>query len=411
MRDVKKLKLAIEKNLIQPMEKISLVDLVDSFVEYAYASGASDVHIHPESDGIRLRFRIDGLLQDIFEKGKVSQTLHQEIITRIKVMSGLRTDEHLSPQDGRFKINVKDFGDIDVRVSIMPTYHGENAVLRILAESHSYTLNDLGFSEKDFAKVERAIKRPYGMILANGPTGSGKTTTLYTILKELNNPQLSIITIEDPIEYSLAGTTQTQVNAKSGLTFASGLRSILRQDPNIVMVGEIRDDETASISVNAALTGHLVLSTLHTNDSATTFPRLIDIGVPPFLIASTVNIAMGQRLIRKICEACKTERTLTDADKKSIADMVPESLITSKVFYVGKGCDKCNSTGYSGRIAIRELLEVDDDIRELVAKRASAQEIKNTAIKNGMTTMLMDGAEKASKGITTLEEVIRIIHE
>ena len=274
-------------------------------MEYAYSARASDLHIEPQNETVRIRFRIDGLLRDIFEDVKIFKTLQQEIISRIKVISGLRTDEHLLPQDGRFKVKIKDVGDIDIRVSIMPTYYGENAIMRLLAETQTFSLGNLGFSAEDLKKVHRSIRKPYGMILANGPTGSGKTTTLYTILKELNKPEVSIITIEDPIEYSLDGTTQIQVNTKSGLTFANGLRSILRQDPNIIMVGEIRDPETANIAVNAALTGHLVLSTLHTNDVATTFPRLIDMGVPPFLVASTLNVAMGQRLVRMICQACK----------------------------------------------------------------------------------------------------------
>ena len=291
----------------------------------------------------------------------------------------------------------------------MPTYYGENAIMRILAETQSFHMEDLGFVQSDLDKVKKAIKKPYGMILANGPTGSGKTTTLYTILRELNRPEVSIITIEDPIEYSLPGTTQIQTNSAVGLTFANGLRSILRQDPNIVMVGEIRDQETAGIAVNAALTGHLVLSTLHTNDAATTFPRLIDMGVPPFLVASTVNIAMGQRLVRTICPDCRKERKLSAEEERSLKEILPE--LPSSKFYKGEGCANCNHTGYQGRIGVREVMETNDEIRKLIMNRADAREIKNAAVRNGMMTMIQDGVSKAAQGLTTLEEVLRIIHE
>ncbi len=410
MRDIKTLELAIERQLIKPLEDISIVNLVDMFVEYAFVSGASDVHIQPERDSVRIRFRVDGILKDIFEKIRVSRDLHQEIISRIKVMSGLRTDEHLSPQDGRFRSHIETVGDVDVRVSIVPTYYGENAVFRVLAQTQSFDLKDLGFRPEDLIKVEKAIKRPYGMILANGPTGSGKSTTLYTILKQLNAPGTSLVTIEDPIEYSLDGATQIQVNAQSGLTFGTGLRSILRQDPNIVMVGEIRDGETAGIAVNAALTGHLVLSTLHTNDAATTFPRLIDMGVPPFLVTSTVNIAMGQRLVRKLCQKCKKERVLTKEEIKSIEEIIPEITEQGRKFFIAEGCDNCNG-GYSGRVGIREVLEVNNEIRKLIVGRGTAQEIKAAAVANGMTTMLKDGIAKASEGLTSIEEIMRIINE
>lgn len=412
MRDIKSLKVLIEKQLVQPPEKVSIVNLIDLFIEYAYTSRASDLHIEPEVETVRIRFRIDGILYDIFEKIKISKALHQEIVSRIKVISGLRTDEHLLPQDGRFKARVEGFGDIDIRVSIMPTYYGENAVMRLLAETRTFTLEDLGFPPKDLGLVERAIQKPYGMILANGPTGSGKTTTLYTILKKLNRPEVSIIAIEDPIEYSLIGTTQIQVNSQVGLTFANGLRSILRQDPNIIMVGEIRDQETAGIAVNAALTGHLMLSTLHTNDAATTFPRLIDMGIPPFLVASTVNIAMGQRLVRTVCQLCKEERTLTQTELKSLGELIPEvAADKARKFFIGKGCAACGQTGYQGRTGIREVLEINEEIRQLIMNRANASQIKEAAVRNGMTTMIKDGLEKAMKGLTTLEEVLRIIHE
>ncbi len=412
MRDTSLLKVEIEKVLVQPVNKISVVDLIDLFVEYAYSLRASDVHIEPAEQAVRIRFRIDGLLQNIFRNIALDAILHSEIISRIKVLAGMRTDEHNTPQDGRFKVRIEGLGDINVRVSVMPTHYGENAILRILAEAQKFSLEDLGLSQKDLQKVERAIQKPYGMILANGPTGSGKTTTLYTILKRLNREEVSIITVEDPVEYSLEGATQVQIYEQVGFTFSSGLRSILRQDPNIIMVGEIRDQETATIAVNAALTGHLMISTLHTNDSATTFPRLIDMGVPPFLIASTVNIVMGQRLVRTICQECKTERVLTPKELKSAGELVPDIVKDKiKTFYTGKGCAACNKTGYQGRIGIREVLEINEEIRQLIMNRAGVTQIKEAAVRNGMTTMIRDGLDKAQQGLTSLEEVLRIIHE
>jgi len=410
MRDINLVKEGIEKQLALKPEKVSIVELVDLFVEFAYTARSSDIHIEPADDKVRIRFRTDGVLHDIFDK-PVSKELHQEIITRIKVLSGLRTDEHSLPQDGRFKVVVEGLGDIDVRVSILPTRYGENSIMRILAETQSFDLEDLGLLPEDLERVKKAISKPYGMILANGPTGSGKTTTLYTILKRLNRPEVSVITLEDPVEYGMTGATQVQTNSQIGLTFASGLRSILRQDPNIIMVGEIRDQETAGIAVNAALTGHLVLSTLHTNDAATTFPRLTDMGVPPFLVASTVNIAMGQRLVRTICKDCKKERELTDAEIKSVNEVILDVGKKQRVFYVGAGCKTCDGTGYKGRVGIREVLEINEEIRQLIMSRASAQQIKDAAVRHGMTTMLQDGMKRAIEGQTTLEEILRIIHE
>jgi len=412
MATTKSLKLQIEKQLLKPLEGVSIINLVDLFVAYAYESRASDVHIEPSSERLRVRFRIDGVLHDIFENIAISKELQQEIVSRIKVLSGLRTDEHSTPQDGRFKAKAEGTTGIDIRVSILPTHYGENVVMRVLAGTKDFQLEDLGFSENDLHRVKRGMKRPFGMILANGPTGSGKTTTLYTILKQLNIPDVSIVTIEDPVEYSLEGTTQVQANNQVGLTFASGLRSILRQDPNIIMVGEIRDQETAGIAVNAALTGHLLLSTLHTNDAATTFPRLLDMGVPPFLVASTVNMVMGQRLIRTLCQTCKVERKISKEEFESLSELIPDlKKRRAMKFYTAPGCAECNQTGYLGRTGIREVLEVNEDLRKLVMARASAAEIKDAARANGMTTMLEDALRKAEAGLTTIEEVIRIIHE
>jgi len=398
----------IEKELKAKPEEISIIRLVDALIAHAFEARASDIHIDPEEGRVRIRLRVDGVLHDAFILPK---TIQSEVITRIKVLSGLRTDEHQAAQDGRFKIPIENVGYVDVRVSIAPTYYGENSVLRILSERTQLSLKELGFSDRDFAIVEKAVKKPYGMILATGPTGSGKTTTLYSIIKELNTAEISIITIEDPIEYSINGIDQIQVNAQTGLTFAQGLRSILRQDPNIIMVGEIRDEETAGIAVNAALTGHLLLSTIHTNDSATTLPRLLDMGIEPFLIASTVNIAIGQRLVRKICSNCRVEKKLNDAEFNSLKEVIrPELFKNSRNFFEGKGCAVCED-GYEGRVGIYEVLEVADIIRELIMKRANSNIIQEEAVKEGMTTMLEDGFNKALKGITTIEEVLRIIHE
>ncbi|HEV8677449.1 MAG TPA: GspE/PulE family protein, partial [Candidatus Paceibacterota bacterium] len=334
------------------------------------------------------------------------------IITRIKILSNLRTDEHQAAQDGRFRVQVGD-APIDVRVSITPTYYGENAVLRLLAQqAEEFTLESLGFSEENKAKIRDAVRKPHGMILATGPTGSGKTTTLYTLLKQLNTKTVSIITIEDPVEYAVEGVSQIQINPRSGLTFGSGLRSILRQDPNIIMVGEIRDSETASIAVNTALTGHLILSTLHTSDAATTLPRLLDMGVDPYLVASTVNVAIGQRLVRRICGHCKEAYALTPAQAESLASQLfPGQLADMPQFYRGRGCEECDGTGYSGRIGIHEVMVLGPEIREAILKKVSAANLREIAKKNGMTPLFADGFMKAEAGKTTIEEVLRTVRE
>lgn len=399
----------VEKVIKLAHDQIPIIDLVDNIVGDASQSRASDIHIDPAEKKVVIRFRVDGVLHDIYELPKEVQS---EIITRIKVLSGLRTDEHQAAQDGRFRLNIEGL-NVDVRVSIAPTYYGENGVLRLLAEkAEAYTLEAMGFRGKDLEKVTRNIHKPYGMILATGPTGSGKTTTLYTVLKMLNTKEVSIITIEDPVEYAIEGIEQIQVNPRTGLTFADGLRSILRQDPNIVMVGEIRDEEAAGIAVNAALTGHLLLSTIHTNDAPTTLPRLLDMGIEPFLIASTVNAAIGQRLVRKICQECKTKKEVTPEQLQSLgAVLSPKILDDNRTFYYGAGCDVCDHSGYKGRIGIFEVLEMDDELRSAMLRNADSSEIKRIAIKNGMTPMFEDGFQKAVEGLTTLEEILRVKHE
>lgn len=411
MSDVNQVqKATIEKELSSKTGAVSIINLVDSLIEYAYNSRASDIHIDPETDRVRFRLRIDGVLHDIFSFPK---RIQQEVITRIKVLSGLRTDEHQAAQDGRFRATLKNIGYVDVRVSIAPTYDGENCVMRLLTEqAKAGSYEELGMDAHDLERVKAAVARPYGMILATGPTGSGKTTSLYTIIKNLNTPEVSIITIEDPVEYAIGGIEQIQVNPRTGLTFAAGLRSILRQDPNIIMVGEIRDEETAGIAVNAALTGHLLLSTLHTNNAATSLPRLMDMKIEPFLIASTVNVVIGQRLVRRICPDCKEKKVVTDAEFKSLTDSIPVKLLDgNREFFIGKGCDKCDHNGYRGRVGIYEVLPMENEIRDAVMKRVNTDVIEVIAKKNGMTTMLEDGFRKALAGLTTIQEVLRVIHE
>ncbi len=391
---------------------VSIISLVDGIIEEAQILRASDIHIDPCEKDVKARFRIDGVLQDAYS---IPKEIHSEIITRIKVLAGLRTDEHQTPQDGRFRIIMETGIPLDIRVSIAPVFYGENAVLRLLSEhAENLTMKNLGLSSENLSKIERAIKNPYGMILSTGPTGSGKTTTLYTILKVLRTPEVSIITIEDPIEYSIEGINQIQVSTRTELTFANGLRAIFRQDPDVIMVGEIRDRETAGLAVNTALTGHLLLSTLHTNDAATTLPRMLDLGLEPYLITATVNIVIGQRLVRKICDTCRGKYSPSKLEIKSISEIkgVPSLLIEkTKDLSKGKGCDQCNGSGYHGRIGIYEVIEVNDAIRAAMLSRCSSVEIRKIAQEQGMITMIEDGIRKAIDGITTIEEVLRVVHE
>jgi len=391
--------------------ELPIVKIVDTIIEYAYENHASDIHIEPFEDREVIRFRIDGVLHDVLELPK---NIHDLIITRLKIMSKLRTDEHRAAQDGRIEVDIKK-EKLDLRVSVIPITEGEKIVMRLLSErTRRFSLEDLGFSKKDYEKVRAAANKPYGMILATGPTGSGKTTTLYSILKQLNRREINIATIEDPVEYDMEGVNQIQVNPRTNLTFAKGLRSIIRQDPDVIMVGEIRDIETAGIAVNAAMTGHLVLSTLHTNDAPTTLPRLLDMEVEPFLVASTVNVAIGQRLVRKICTRCIESYILKgsklDTLKKEIdfEKLLGKKKITPLRLYQGKGCKYCNDSGYSGRIGIFEVMEISDNIKTMIMERKNSEEIKDQAIKEGMTTMISDGLQKALTGVTTIEEVLRV---
>ncbi len=386
-----------------------IIILVDQLISYAYTSRASDIHIEPGSTLSLVRYRIDGILRDIVT---VPRDLHERIVTRIKVLSKLKTDEHQSAQDGKMQVAFEQ-ETVDIRVSIVPVTEGEKIVLRILSQrSRAYSLKDLGFSEDDLRKVESAYNKPYGMILATGPTGCGKTTTLYAILKILNRRDINIMTIEDPVEYEIPGINQIQVNPKTNLTFASGLKSIVRQDPNVILVGEIRDEDTADIAINASMTGHLVLTTLHTNDAATAVPRLFDMKVEPYLVASTVTVVIAQRLVRKICVRCRYSQI---TNVKELLTKLPPAIVKEHFHakreirvYVGKGCDVCQGSGYVGRVGIFEILVVNDSLRKAITDRKDSSIIKALAAKSGMKTMYDDGIEKVKQGITTVDEVTRV---
>ncbi len=386
--------------------------IVDLLLHSAVDETASDIHIEPGETDSLVRYRIDGILHDVLHFSKV---LHSQVVSRIKVLANLRTDEHLAPQDGKMRIRYED-ESVDIRISIIPMVEGEKVVMRLLVSHFRvFSFADLGMEEDAVAKVTAALHRSYGMILSTGPTGSGKTTSIYAMLKTLNVREKNITTIEDPVEYRVKGVNQIQVNPKTNLTFASGLRSILRQDPNIIFVGEIRDSETAGIAINAALTGHLVVSTLHTNDAATSLPRLTDMHIEPFLVASSVNLIIAQRLVRKICDYCRVSTTITEAElQKSLpAAVIAKHYIPSGAnkeirVYKGQGCKNCHFTGYAGRVGIFEILEVSKEIRKLITERKDSDMIAQKAIEEGMMTMLDDGLQKVSKGITTIEEILRV---
>lgn len=414
-----------DENLKKLAENLPIVRIVDTLLEYAIFESASDIHIEPEEKDIIARYRVDGILRTVMTLPK---NVQPGIIARIKILANLKVDEHRLPQDGRFKISAKEY-KVSFRVSIIPTFDGEKIVMRLLSEkAQVLTLEQLGLQPSALDTVKRNITKPHGMILVTGPTGSGKTTTLYTVMNILNTPEVNIMTIEDPIEYRMPRVNQSQVNPKIGYTFAAGLRAFLRQDPNIIMVGEIRDQETAEIAIHAAMTGHLVLSTLHTNDAVTTLPRLSDMGVPAFLVASTTNIIIAQRLVRKICPNCIQSYKL---DKETVAELRQQLdlenimltleekkiIINAKqgiealLFYRGKGCKQCSNSGYKGRLGIYEVLEVTKEMSELILKKASPSELKKQAEKQNMLTIVEDGFIKAKNGITTIEEIMRVTKE
>ena len=404
---------------------VPVTKIVDIILEAAMFEQSSDIHIEALPDAVVVRFRVDGELED---KVELPASVHDAIVARIKILSNLRIDEHRVPQDGRFSFQVEDEEE-SVRVSVIPAFYGEKVVMRLMTdEAQHLSLEELGFSEQNIKVMNRQLKKPFGMILVVGPTGSGKTTTLYSVLSMLNTEEVNICTIEDPIEYGIHRVNQTQVNLKAGYTFAGGLRALLRQDPDIIMIGEIRDNETAQISVRAGLTGHLVLSTLHTNDASGAPPRLFDMDVEPFLIASTLNVVIAQRLVRKICLNCIESFKLTKDQIKSLGREFDLEAMLNRFkelkiiedkyksfsdlnFYKGKGCDRCNGSGYSKRMAVMEVLENTDGIRDLIINSSASNEIRKQAIAQGMITIFEDGMQKVLLGVTTIEEVLRIKRE
>ena len=395
-------------------EDLPIVAIVDNLVAYAMSSRASDIHLEILEDILLVRYRVDGVLHEIM---RLPKEVHSPLVARIKLLAGLKLDEHYKPQDGRFR---QRFGTdyLDLRVSIIPTFFGEKAEMRLLAGTQRpLSFEEVGMLEDMIKILEDNIKKTFGMILVSGPTGSGKTTTLYSVLNILNKPEVNIVTVEDPVEYNIKYVNQTQINTAAGITFASALRSLLRQDPNIILVGEIRDEETADISINAALTGHLVLSTVHTNDAPTAIPRLIDMKVQPFLVAAVLNLVMAQRLVGKICVDCiesyKPDNTLLELIKKQIKEMGLEAEYKApKLLYRGKGCGICHRSGLRGRIGIFEMLSFNDEMRKYLADPGFLLDgLKKLARKNGMITMFEDGLRKAEKGMTTIEEVLRVIRE
>jgi type IV pilus assembly protein PilB len=409
-------------DLKKAAEELPIINIVKTVLEHSVFENSSDIHIEPTEGDVVVRFRIDGILREMMHLPK---TVQNGIVARIKILSNLKIDEHMIPQDGRFKISVQ--GEtLSFRVSIIPVYDGEKIVMRLLHEGQKpLTLDELGFLPGVKELVNEAIEKPHGMVLVTGPTGSGKTTTLYSLLGMLNQPDVNICTIEDPIEYHVGGINQSQINPKAGFTFASGLRAFLRQDPDIIMVGEIRDKETAEVAIHAAMTGHLVLSTLHTNDAPTTLPRLLDMDIPPFLVAFTSNIIIAQRLVRKNCPYCKESFNLAGKELKQIHTIIDKSTIASlfkqqkislskkekglesMTFYRGKGCKKCGNSGYKGRIGIYEVMVIDEGLQKIINTKANANDIKTYALKHGMITLFQDGFLKAKQGITTIEEILR----
>ncbi|WP_300903228.1 GspE/PulE family protein [uncultured Clostridium sp.] len=391
----------LEEDISEDIKNAPAVKLVDSIIQNAVRSKASDIHIEPFENRICIRYRIDGALQKQFDSPKEPLA---GLITRIKIMSNMDIAERRIPQDGRIFTKV-DNENVDLRVSVLPTVNGEKIVIRILDKSaFNVDKAELGIADDDLRKINKIIGKPHGIVLVTGPTGSGKSTTLYSLLKDLNNEEKNIITIEDPVEFSMDGINQVNVNSKAGLTFASGLRSILRQDPDIVMLGEIRDAETAEIAVRAAITGHLVLSTIHTNDAPSSIVRLKDMGVAPYLLSSSLVGIVAQRLIRRLCVHCKEEYVASDYEKEILG--IPKNQKLN--LYRKVGCNRCSSTGYKGRVGVYEIMEINKELRELINKDASVESITNSALKNGMKTLSKSAINVILKGNSTVEELLRI---
>lgn len=417
-----KIKTVTKETIGEIIKEPKIVEIVKKVLEHAIRLRASDIHIEPQENITRIRYRIDGVME---EKLTLDKTYHAALISRIKILAGMKIDERRLPQDGRFNFSSDD-GEVDLRISSLPTTHGEKIVMRLLKKSGKVpTQQDLGLRGRALKNLQQAIRIPHGIILITGPTGSGKTTTLYSLLTDLNTPKTNIITLEDPVEYAMPGVNQVQVNPQAGLTFASGLRSFLRQDPNIIMVGEIRDEETASLAVQASLTGHLVFSTVHTNSAAGALPRLLDMKVEPFLLASSMTAVVGQRVMRRVCGQCKQVYVPSPAvveDIKKVLGNLYEATIKADpqkyalaqkngaefLLYKGKGCTKCGGTGYYGLVGIFEVLMMSDKISKLVMERADAGMVERQAVSEGMITMRQDGYLKALEGVTSLEEVVRV---
>lgn len=395
-------------------EEIPIISITDNLISYAFALNASDIHIEALEKEILVRFRIDGVLKEII---RMQKEIHPAIVARFKILGKAKLDEHQKPQDGRLRYKIGD-QDVDLRLSILPTLYGEKIELRILGSAgHILNFEDLGMYQETIDILKRNVTKSFGIVLITGPTGSGKSTTLYTILNMVNKPEVNIVTVEDPIEYNMKYVNQTQLNPVAGVTFATALRAILRQDPNIIMVGEIRDNETAEISVHAALTGHLVLSSLHTNDAPTAIPRLSDMNIPPFLISAVINAVMAQRLVRRLCLNCTYSYKITEESRKEITDQIKALGIKEEIeipdnFFRSKGCDSCNNSGYKGRMGIYEILEANEEIRRYIVHRDfTLSNLRILARRAGMKSMFEDGLRKAREGKTSLEEIMRVIRE
>ncbi|MEZ4156965.1 MAG: GspE/PulE family protein [Candidatus Paceibacterota bacterium] len=395
--------------------EIPIIAITDNLISYAVALGASDIHIEALENEILVRYRIDGVLKEIL---RMQKEIHAAIVARFKILGRAKLDEHQKPQDGRFRYKIGN-ENVDLRLSIIPTLHGEKVEMRILGSTgHILSFEELGMRAETIEILKRNVTKSFGMVLITGPTGSGKSTTLYTILNMINHPEVNIVTVEDPIEYNMKYVNQMQMNPAAGITFASALRAILRQDPNVVMVGEIRDAETAEIAVHAALTGHLLLSSLHTNDAPTAIPRLADMNIPNFLISAVINAVVAQRLVRRLCVSCMYTYKIDEETKKSLFDQLTELNVKKPLdqipttFFKSKGCNTCNGTGYKGRMGIYEILEANEQIRQyIVEKNFTLPRLREIARESGMKTMFEDGLAKAREGKTTIEELLRVIRE
>ncbi len=409
---ITKIKTFDKESIKDTINDAPIAKIVSTVLEYAMKSRSSDIHIEPFEDRVRVRYRIDGIL---YERLSLPLGVAQAVVSRIKILSDMKIDEHRTPQDGRFNFK---FGEeeVDLRVSVLPTVYGEKIVMRLLRKSGGVpSLQELGLRGTALKNLEASILRPHGIIIVCGPTGSGKTTTLYAVLSKLNTTRVNIMTLEDPVEYQIQGINQVQINPEVGLTFAKGLRSFLRQDPNIILVGEIRDNETTELAIQAALTGHLVFSTLHTSNAAGTLPRLLDMGAETFLLASTMNAIVAQRIARKICDNCKYEyippQELVAEIQKVLGDLMPPNPSGQVKLYKGKGCEACGDSGYLGRVGIFEVMSVSEKIAKLVLQKADAATIENQAKEEGMITMKQDGFLKVLSGTTTIDEILRVAEE